>query len=273
MGAGGRARVPGYHCPLRRGLGRHQPGHLRIEPLPPLRDHPGDAGLDRPQPAGQRGGQPHGHLPGPAHHGRLPGRPDDLDPSASTTATSRATRRRRHRLGARRRRGHGQARRCSSRRSAPRSPSGWRGTSATISHEPQCSGRRRTCGPGRSPALGRPGGRALRRLHLQLPVVDRGASGSAGSARRRTSSTAATSPARAASSPLNTHGGQLSAGRTHGMGLVHEAVVQLRGEGGRPPGARRLGGGREQRRVDPLGGDPSAPPDPNRAGAREGPEE
>jgi acetyl-CoA acetyltransferase/uncharacterized OB-fold protein len=32
--------------------------------------------------------------------------------------------------------------------------------------------------------------------------------------------------------PLNTHGGQLSHGRTHGMGLVHEAIVQLRGEGG-----------------------------------------
>ena len=32
--------------------------------------------------------------------------------------------------------------------------------------------------------------------------------------------------------PLNTHGGQLSHGRTHGMGLLHEAVVQLRGEGG-----------------------------------------
>jgi acetyl-CoA acetyltransferase/uncharacterized OB-fold protein len=31
---------------------------------------------------------------------------------------------------------------------------------------------------------------------------------------------------------LNTHGGQLSAGRTHGMGLMHEAVVQLRGAGG-----------------------------------------
>ncbi|MFW0785582.1 OB-fold domain-containing protein [Gordonia sp. CPCC 206044] len=31
---------------------------------------------------------------------------------------------------------------------------------------------------------------------------------------------------------LNTHGGQLSHGRTHGMGLVHEAVVQLRGEAG-----------------------------------------
>jgi acetyl-CoA acetyltransferase len=32
--------------------------------------------------------------------------------------------------------------------------------------------------------------------------------------------------------PLNTHGGQLSAGRTHGMGFVHEAIVQLRGDGG-----------------------------------------
>jgi acetyl-CoA acetyltransferase len=32
--------------------------------------------------------------------------------------------------------------------------------------------------------------------------------------------------------PLNTHGGQLSAGRTHGYGFLHEAVVQLRGEGG-----------------------------------------
>ena len=31
---------------------------------------------------------------------------------------------------------------------------------------------------------------------------------------------------------VNPHGGQLSAGRTHGMGLVHEAVVQLRGDAG-----------------------------------------
>jgi acetyl-CoA acetyltransferase/uncharacterized OB-fold protein len=39
---------------------------------------------------------------------------------------------------------------------------------------------------------------------------------------------------------LNPHGGQLSAGRTHGMGFVHEAVVQLRGDGGarQVPGAR-----------------------------------
>ncbi|MDX3382275.1 OB-fold domain-containing protein [Streptomyces niveiscabiei] len=33
--------------------------------------------------------------------------------------------------------------------------------------------------------------------------------------------------------PLNPHGGQLSHGRTHGMGLLHEAVLQLRGQAGR----------------------------------------
>jgi acetyl-CoA acetyltransferase/uncharacterized OB-fold protein len=32
--------------------------------------------------------------------------------------------------------------------------------------------------------------------------------------------------------PLNTNGGQLSHGRTHGMGLVHEAVTQLRADAG-----------------------------------------
>jgi acetyl-CoA acetyltransferase len=32
--------------------------------------------------------------------------------------------------------------------------------------------------------------------------------------------------------PMNTDGGQLSAGRLHGYGLIHEAVTQLRGEAG-----------------------------------------
>ncbi len=32
--------------------------------------------------------------------------------------------------------------------------------------------------------------------------------------------------------PLNTNGGQLSGGRLHGFSLIHEACVQLRGEGG-----------------------------------------
>lgn len=40
--------------------------------------------------------------------------------------------------------------------------------------------------------------------------------------------------------PLNTHGGQLSAGRTHGYGFLHEAVLQLRGDAGdrQVPGAQ-----------------------------------
>jgi acetyl-CoA acetyltransferase len=40
--------------------------------------------------------------------------------------------------------------------------------------------------------------------------------------------------------PLNPHGGQLSHGRTHGYGFVHEAVTQLRGAAGarQVPGAR-----------------------------------
>ena len=103
----------------------------------------------------------------------------------------------------------------------------------TLTHEPQVLGQsahmwtRTSLRPKRCRRR-----RALRRVHLQLPVLARGDSASAASARRRTSSTAArTSPA-TASSRSNTHGGQLSHGRTHGMGLIHEAVTQLRGEAG-----------------------------------------
>jgi acetyl-CoA acetyltransferase len=41
--------------------------------------------------------------------------------------------------------------------------------------------------------------------------------------------------------PLNTHGGQLSAGRLHGFGFLHEACVQLWGEAGE----RQVAGGPE----------------------------
>jgi acetyl-CoA acetyltransferase len=47
--------------------------------------------------------------------------------------------------------------------------------------------------------------------------------------------------------PLNTNGGQLSAGRMHAYGLFHEACVQLRGEGGarqvKDPQVAVVGGG------------------------------
>ena len=42
--------------------------------------------------------------------------------------------------------------------------------------------------------------------------------------------------------PLNTAGGQLSGGRLHGFGLIHEACVQLRGDGGARQVSRRDGG-------------------------------
>jgi acetyl-CoA acetyltransferase len=53
--------------------------------------------------------------------------------------------------------------------------------------------------------------------------------------------------------PLNTHGGQLSAGRLHGYGFLHEACVQLWGEGG----ARQVPGDPEVA-VAAAGGGPLA---------------
>ncbi|MGO9151693.1 thiolase family protein [Mycobacterium sp.] len=43
--------------------------------------------------------------------------------------------------------------------------------------------------------------------------------------------------------PVNTHGGQLSGGRLHGYGYLHEAVLQLRGEAGarQVPGIPEVG--------------------------------
>ena len=53
--------------------------------------------------------------------------------------------------------------------------------------------------------------------------------------------------------PLNTHGGQLSAGRLHGYGFLHEACTQLWGQAG----ARQVGGDPEVA-VAAAGGGPLA---------------
>ena len=51
--------------------------------------------------------------------------------------------------------------------------------------------------------------------------------------------------------PLNTHGGQLSAGRLHGYGFLHEACVQLWGEAGerQVPGDPEVGVAARRRRT------------------------
>ena len=50
----------------------HTLAHERATPLPPLRHHQGDAGLDRAEPARQRRAQPDRDLPRPDDDGRLP---------------------------------------------------------------------------------------------------------------------------------------------------------------------------------------------------------
>jgi acetyl-CoA acetyltransferase len=57
--------------------------------------------------------------------------------------------------------------------------------------------------------------------------------------------------------PLNTAGGQLSGGRLHGFGFIHEACVQLRGEGG-PRQVVRPGGRMPEVAAVANGGGPIA---------------
>jgi acetyl-CoA acetyltransferase len=57
--------------------------------------------------------------------------------------------------------------------------------------------------------------------------------------------------------PLNTHGGQLSAGRLHGYGFLHEACAQLWGEAGERQ-VVRPGGRRPEVGVAAAGGGPLA---------------
>jgi len=58
--------------------------------------------------------------------------------------------------------------------------------------------------------------------------------------------------------PLNTHGGQLSAGRLHGFGFIHEACLQLRGEAGDRQVRTKRSGGQVEVAAVANGGGPIA---------------
>ena len=108
------------------------------------------------------------------------------------------------------------------------------GGAAVVAHRPQAVRRADVAG--------------VRRLLVPHDVVDRGARASAASGRAARSSKAASASRVTASCPLNTHGGQLSAGRLHGYGFLHEAAAQMWGEGGRPSDRDAARGRRGRRR-------------------------
>ena len=154
--------------------------------------------------------------------------------------------------------GHAQASRCCSRPSAPRSSSAPTGTRPRMTHEPQVLGQSAHLWTRTS----------LRPKDVDVAELYDGFSfnclswlealGFCGIGEAKDFLDGGKAIARDGVIPLNTHGGQLSHGRTHGMGLIHEAVTQLRGEAGerQVDGRPRRGG--QQRRPHPQRGDAAA---------------
>ena len=82
-----------------------------------------------------------------------------------------------------------------------------------------------------TPGRRRPG-RGLRRVQLHHPLLAGGPRLLRSRARAGRSSRAVSASPGTGELPLNTHGGQLSAGRLHGYGFLHEACTQLWGQAG-----------------------------------------
>ena len=231
------AACPGPHAEWRAPFGAHVGGQLdrhERQPVPaPLRRHPRDARLDRAQRPRQRRPQPGRDLPRPDDDGRLPVGPARSPArSASTTATCRATRRSPSSSPTRRSPATCPSRRCGSRRSAPRSSSGSRGTRARSPTSPRCSARPPTSG--RAPSL--------RPADVDLALVYDGFTfnaiswleglGFCGFGEAKDWLDGGRRIALDGELPVNPHGGQLSEGRTHGFGFLYEAMAQLRHEAG-----------------------------------------
>ena len=148
--------------------------------------------------------------------------------------------------------GPAQAAGAASRRSAPRCTAARRGTSSTISRRWRCATPARSCG--RAPISRRPTSTSPSCTTASASSRCAGSrrSGFCGKGEGGPFVEGGARIARDGVLPLNTHGGQLSSGRLHGYGFLHEACVQLWGEGGERqvrPGRPRGGGRRRRRRT------------------------
>ncbi len=265
QGIGGRERRPRHPAllgiaavdpPLRRRVRRELAGADRPAPHVRVRADPGAAGVDRPQRPAQRGAQPQGHLPRPDDARRLPRRADDLD--AAVSLRLRRTLRRVDR-------GRRLARRLRPRRTqhgVPRQrhrhgPAGPTELGPVRRHDARSrpATRRPACGSAPSCSPSDVDVAELYDGFSILTMVWLEELGLCGQGRERPLRRRRHRIALDGAVPLNTSGGQLSAGRLHGFGMLHEACVQLRGEGGDrqvpsdPRGGGGGGRGRAHRRV------------------------
>lgn len=237
---GSRSQGHGLAEALRGDLGGPHPGPERPAALPPLRNLARDAGLDRAQPACERRAQPDRDLPRSDDHGRLPVGQDghhpfglydcDVPCDGSVAVIVSAV---------------------DAARDLAKSPVlveavgtqimerlEWEQSSLT--HEPQVLGQAAHLWTRTS----------LRPSDVDVAQLYDGFTfnclswieglGFCGIGEAKDFLDGGKNIARDGLLPLNTHGGQLSHGRTHGLGLVHEAVTQVRGEAG----ARQVDGAR-----------------------------
>ena len=238
-----------WRFPYGASVGRQLDRDAGVGTLRPVRHDARDARLDRVERAEERRAHAVGDLQGTAHDGRLPERADDHD-AVRALRLRRAVRRcgRRDRVaeGPRRRHeaeaGVPRGRRHPGERAHELGPGRARPRTAGHRDRPATSGPAPTSGP----------------TDIDLALLYDGFSfnclswlealGFCGEGEAKDFLDGGKNIALDGVLPLNTHGGQLSSGRLHGFGFVHEAVTQLRGDAGERQVDGRRDRGREQRR-------------------------